>query len=209
MHRIKNHQLMTNSSAVQVRNGSSFDGWSTQTDPLPSGPGASLSEVPTISDTASEYLAAAALSDDRAAAYRRLLSEIERVLGPMPVTDITGLAALLDAKHAAGFSPGTIRKHVWMVRAFYKWAWENRYTSAETYLAVRTIKPPQESSRSAQPQRYTRAELGKLREILDERWRQRSGPLDRACPPRLPPGWDAARAALSSDRRGRQLLSLP
>jgi site-specific recombinase XerD len=126
--------------------------------------------VSTISNTAAEYIDTAALSPDRAAAYRRLFHEIERTLGPMPVTDIAGLAALLDAKHAVGFSPGTIRKYVWMVRAFYKWAWENNYTSADTYLAVRTIKPPRESSRSAQPQRYTRTELGNLREILDERW---------------------------------------
>lgn len=54
--------------------------------------------VGTLSAASSEYLAAAALSDGRVAAYRRLISEIEAALGPMPVQDIAGLARLLDGK---------------------------------------------------------------------------------------------------------------
>jgi site-specific recombinase XerD len=102
--------------------------------------------VSTISNTASEYIAGTALSKDRAAAYRRLLSEIERTLGPMPVQDIAGLAAFLDAKLAAGSAPNTIRKYVWMLRAFYKWSFDHGHVRAETFLAVRTIKPPQASN---------------------------------------------------------------
>ena len=142
---------------------------------LLSEPTASLYEVRTISDTASEYLNANALSDDRAAAYRRLLSEIECALGPMPVQDIAALAAFLNAKQAAGIAPNTIRKYVGMIYATYRWLHEHGHVSAETYLAVRAIKPPPESSRGAQPQPYNRTELRTLRATLDERW------------PKLPP----------------------
>jgi site-specific recombinase XerD len=136
---------------------------------------ASLSEVRTISDTALQYLDAAALSDDRVAAYRRLLSEIESALGPMPVRDIAALATLLDAKHAAGISPNTIRKHVGMIRAFYAGMYEHGHVTADTLLAVRAIKPPQGSSRGTKPQPYNRTELRTLRATLDQRW------------PKLPP----------------------
>jgi hypothetical protein len=37
--------------------------------------------VPTLSEIASEYLAARTFSDDRAGAYRRLFGEIEPALG--------------------------------------------------------------------------------------------------------------------------------
>jgi site-specific recombinase XerC len=123
-----------------------------------------------VSDIASQYLDAAALSDDRVAAYRRLLCEIESALGPMPVQDIAALAAFLDAKHAAGIAPNTIRKHVGMIRALYRWMYEHGHVTAETYLAVRAIKPPSESSRGAQPQPYRRKEIKALWTTLDERW---------------------------------------
>ena len=129
----------------------------------------------TVSDTASEYLGTAALSDDRTAAYRRLLCEIESALGPMPVGDVAALAGFLDAKYAVGISPNTIRKYVGMLQAFYRWGYEHGHVTADTLLAVRAIKPPQGSSRGAQPQPYNRTKLRTLRATLDQRW------------PKLPP----------------------
>src|SRR5438128_6858057 len=95
-----------------------------------------------MSRTTSEYLDTAAFSDDRRAAYCRLLCEIESSLGPMPVLDIAAVARFLDAKHAAGIAPNsfhevflaTIRKHVGMINAFYSWMYENGSVSAEVYL---------------------------------------------------------------------------
>jgi integrase len=118
----------------------------------------------------SEYLDAVSLSDDRTAAYRRLLCEIESALGPMPVQDIAALARLLDAKHAAGIAPNTVRKYVGMLRAFYRWGHAQGRVTADTYLAVRAIKPPQGSSRQVQPQPYRRKEIKALWTTLDERW---------------------------------------
>jgi site-specific recombinase XerD len=60
----------------------------------------------------------------------------------MPVEDIVALAALLDAKQADGLAPRTISKHVGMLRAFYRWGYEQGRVSADSYLAGRAIKPP-------------------------------------------------------------------
>ncbi len=142
-----------------------------RTYPSASGRGASISDMATLSETASEYLDATTLSADRATFYRRLLCEIESVLGPMPVNDIAALAALLDAKQAAGVcSPGTGRKNLAAIKAFYRWLYENGRVSADTYLSVGALRPPQGSSRSAQPERYSRAKLRELDTILDDHW---------------------------------------
>jgi integrase len=123
-----------------------------------------------MSAISTEYLDTAALSDDRTAAYRRLFCEIESALGPLPVQDIAALARFLDARLAAGIAPNTIRKYVGMIHATYRWLYENGRVSADTYLAVRAIKPPPASSRTAQPQPYNRNELRTLRATLEQRW---------------------------------------
>jgi integrase len=123
-----------------------------------------------VSELISQYLDAASLSDDRAAAYRRLFGEIELALGPMPVDDIAGLARLLDGKQAAGFSPSTRRKNISMVKAIYRWLYDNGRVSADTLLAVRAIKQPPGSSRGTQPEPYRRKEIKALWTKLDERW---------------------------------------
>ena len=128
-----------------------------------------LVSVPEPSVTAA-YLARTALSDDRSAAYRRLLGEIESALGSMPVEDIGALTAFLDAKRASGLAPTTIRRNVGMLRVFYRWAYEQGRVSADTDLAVLAIKPPPGSSRRAQPKPYGRTEVRQVRATLDERW---------------------------------------
>jgi hypothetical protein len=61
----------------------------------------SLSVV-AISDVSADYLGAVAFSRGPKADYRRLLREIEAVIGPMPLRDITALDSHLETKLASG-----------------------------------------------------------------------------------------------------------
>lgn len=88
----------------------------------------------------------------------------------MSVADIAGVATFLEMKLALGAHPNTIRKYVGMLRAFYRWAYEHGHVTADTYLAVRAMKPPPESSRRAQPNPYRQSEVRQLGATLDERW---------------------------------------
>jgi hypothetical protein len=53
---------------------------------------------------------------------------------------------------------------------FYRWAWEQGYVSADTYLAFSPVPPPGEVTRRAQPRPYSRSEVAALWAALDDRW---------------------------------------
>src|SRR5664279_2388604 len=114
----------------------------------------------------------AALSDDRGRVSLRVLRDLQARCdrADLARADAGVVRRLLGAWEAAGAHANTIRKYLGMLRAFYRWAYEHGLVSAETYLAVRAIKPPRESRRRAQPQPYRRKELAALCATLDERW---------------------------------------
>jgi site-specific recombinase XerD len=124
----------------------------------------------TISDTAAEFIDANTLSKDRAAAYRRLLGQIESAVGPPAASNISGVVALLDAKYAAGISPSTIAKEIAMVKAVWRWMYATGKVNPDVLMAVLSIKPPEGFSRGTKPQPYRPKELKELRTRIDSRW---------------------------------------
>jgi hypothetical protein len=67
-----------------------------------------------------------------------------------------------------------------MILAFYSWAWRQGHVSADTLLALRSVRAPAGSTGVARPRPYKRWEIRAMWNLFDERW------------PRLP-GGDADR----------------
>ena len=93
-----------------------------------------------------------------------------RAWGPVPKIDVASVQRFLDLQLAGGAYPNTVRKYVGMLRAHYLREYERGRFSAQTLLAVVSVRPPCEATRRAQPQLYRRIEIRELWTTFDERW---------------------------------------
>jgi integrase len=134
------------------------------------------------------------ISPSRAAALARLLAELESWCAPRPVADVTGndVRAFVDAKLAAGYHASTLRRQLKMLRAHYRRLYLAGQATADTYVGVRSVELPPDTTLSG-PNPYTPEQIDGLWALLDERW------------PRLPP--DNERRWLGRWRDGRSPYS--
>jgi integrase len=80
----------------------------------------------------------------------------------------------VDAKIATGFHASTIRKWLVMLRAHYRRLYDAGEVSASTYLAVRSVELPPDTTHQG-PNPYTPEQIVELWSLLEARW------------PKLPP----------------------
>lgn len=76
------------------------------------------------------------------------------------------LASLLDE----GQHVNTVAKKLSMIVPYFAWGWEAGFIDADRLLAIRALKPPRGSTKQGKPRPYSRKELDRFREALDERW---------------------------------------
>lgn len=116
------------------------------------------------------------LSPARAAALARLLAELDAWCSPRSLAELSAadLRAFVDAKLAAGYRASTLRRQLTMLRAHYRRLYLAGEATAETYVGVRSVEFPPDTTRSG-PNPYTPEQIAGLWTLLDERW------------PKLPP----------------------
>ena len=116
------------------------------------------------------------ISPNRSAALVRLLAELEAWCSPHPLLELSAddLQAFVDAKLAAGYHASMLRKQLTMLRAHYRRLCDTGEVTASTYLGVRSVELPPDTTLSG-PNPYTPEEIDGLWALLDERW------------PKLPP----------------------
>ena len=105
-------------------------------------------------------------ADRRRAALRVLIGFADRIDGSRSLS-AEDVRAFLDANLTDGYSAGTLRKHLAMLRTFFEWGYRYGHVDAQTLLAVRAMRPPVGSVARAQPQPYRPGELRELRRVLD------------------------------------------
>ena len=111
------------------------------------------------------------LSPARAAALSRLLAELASWCSPSPLSELTAddLHAFLDARLAAGYHASTLRRQLKMLRAHYRRLYTAGRATADTYLAMRSVELPPDTTHQG-PNPYTPEQIDGLWRLLDERW---------------------------------------
>jgi hypothetical protein len=108
-------------------------------------------------------------ADRRRAALRVLIGFAERIDGSRSLR-AEDVRAFLDTNLTDGYSAGTLRKHLAMLRTFFECGYRHGHVDAQTLLAVRAVRPPVGSVARAQPQPYRPGDLRELQRVLDDRW---------------------------------------
>jgi integrase len=134
------------------------------------------------------------LSPSREAALARLLADLDAWNAPRPLADLTAhdMRSFVDAKLAEGYHASTLRRQLTMLRAHYRRLYDAGEVTASTYLAVRSVELPPDTTLSG-PNPYSPELIDGLWVLLDERW------------PKLPP--DKAQRWLTRWRDGRSPYS--
>jgi len=110
------------------------------------------------------------LTEERIRRQRRSLEEFsafaEKPLGECASEEFSNwLASLVeDGKHV-----NTVRKKGNEVRPFYRWAYNAKLISGETYMSIREVKNPKGSTGRSTPKPYSPKDMKLWRQELDDR----------------------------------------
>lgn len=113
------------------------------------------------------------ITKDRRVESRRVLEEFERFCGGDLLTaEPDNLRAYINHVTEQGFSLGTLRKRVGLIRPFYTWAWEHKLATSEQVMGLKLVRLPRGTGATAQgtPRPYKRDEIHRLWRDLDKQF---------------------------------------
>jgi site-specific recombinase XerD len=126
---------------------------------------------PVVEAFAADYFVMEGLSDERRGIVRRELQRLSEHAGvPVEQVDDQMLRLYLADQLTGGLHVNTVRKHLFAIKPFYRWAWRNRVVSADHWLRIQDVKPPRGSSANGRPRPYKIQEIQRFWDELDRRW---------------------------------------
>jgi site-specific recombinase XerD len=126
---------------------------------------------PVVEAFAADYFVMEGLSDERRGIVRRELQRLSEHAGvPVEQVDDQMLRLYLADQLTGGLHVNTVRKHLFAIKPFYRWAWRNRVVSADHWLRIQDVSPPRGSSANGRPRPYKIQEIQRFWDELDRRW---------------------------------------
>jgi site-specific recombinase XerD len=131
----------------------------------------SITAATVVAQFAADYFVVERLTPGRQHDVRRALAMLEAHAGGPPETlNERHVKDWVNALVVSGLHVNTVRKHLYAVKPFYKWAWRERIVDAERYHRILDVPPPRGSSGEGRPRPYKTREIHRFWDQLDARW---------------------------------------